>query len=127
MSNVPDTLKYTKDHEWVLLEGSTATVGVTEFAQSELGEIVFVDLPAVGKEVSKGGSFCVLESTKAASDVYAPISGKIKEVNSALSNEPTMVNSDPYKNGWLAKFENVSSSDVAELMDAAAYKAHIGQ
>ena len=127
MSNVPDTLKYTKDHEWVLLEGSTATVGVTEFAQSELGEIVFVDLPPVGKEVSKGGSFCVLESTKAASDVYAPISGKVKEVNSALSNEPTMVNSDPYKNGWLAKFENVSAADVAELMDAAAYKSHIGQ
>jgi glycine cleavage system H protein len=126
MSNVPANLKYTSDHEWILVEGNTATVGVTEYAQSELGEIVFVDLPAVGKEISKGGSFCVLESTKAASDVYAPISGKISAVNSGLSDEPTKVNSDPYTNGWLAKFENFSDADLEGLMDAEGYKKHIG-
>lgn len=126
MSKVPGNLKYTKDHEWVLIENGVATVGVTEFAQSELGEIVFVDLPAIGKEVIQGGSFCVLESTKAASDVYAPISGKIKESNSSLSDDPTKVNNDPYGSGWLAKFENVIESQLEALMDAEAYKTHIG-
>jgi glycine cleavage system H protein len=125
MTNVPDTLKYTKDHEWVLVEGSVATVGVTEFAQSELGEIVFVDVPAVGKTVSAGSSFCVLESTKAASDVYAPIGGTVSAANDALKDDPTKVNSDPYGAGWLCKLEGFQAAELDKLMTAADYKKHI--
>lgn len=125
MTNVPDTLKYTKDHEWVLVEGSVATVGVTEFAQSELGEIVFVDVPAVGKIVSAGSSFCVLESTKAASDVYAPLGGTVSAANDALKDDPTKVNSDPYGAGWLCKLEGFQAADLEKLMTAAEYKKHI--
>lgn len=125
MTNVPDTLKYTKDHEWVLVEGSVATVGVTEFAQSELGEIVFVDVPAVGKTVSAGSSFCVLESTKAASDVYAPLGGTVSAANDALKDDPTKVNSDPYGAGWLCKLEGFQAAELEKLMTAAEYKKHI--
>jgi glycine cleavage system H protein len=125
MTNVPDTLKYTKDHEWVLVEGSVATVGVTEFAQSELGEIVFVDVPAVGKTVSAGSSFCVLESTKAASDVYAPIGGTVSAANDALKDDPTKINSDPYGAGWLCKLEGFQAVELDKLMTAADYKKHI--
>lgn len=125
--SVPNELKYTKDHEWVLVKGDVAVVGITEFAQSELGEIVFADLPSIGKTVTQGQSFCVLESTKAASDVYAPISGTVKEVNSALSDDPTKVNSAPYTDGWLAKLEKFSSAELSGLMTADQYKAHIGK
>lgn len=125
--SVPNELKYTKDHEWVLVKGDVAVVGITEFAQSELGEIVFADLPSVGKTVTKGQSFCVLESTKAASDVYAPISGTVKEVNTALSDDPTKVNSAPYADGWLAKLEKFSAAELSSLMTADQYKAHIGK
>jgi glycine cleavage system H protein len=125
MTNVPDTLKYTKDHEWVLVEGSVATVGVTEFAQSELGEIVFVDVPAVGKTVSAGSSFCVLESTKAASDVYAPLGGTVSAANDTLKDDPTKVNSDPYGAGWLCKLEGFQAAELEKLMTAAEYKKHI--
>ena len=125
MANVPEKLKYTKDHEWVLLDNGVATVGVTEFAQSELGEIVFADVPAIGKTVSAGSSFCVLESTKAASDVYAPISGTVKAANEALKDDPTKVNSDPYGEGWLCKLEGVTASELDALMSAEEYKKHI--
>lgn len=124
-SNVPTELRYTKDHEWVKIEGSTATVGVTEFAQSELGEIVFVDLPAAGKKVTQGQSFCVLESTKAASDVYAPISGTVKSANADLASDPTKVNSGPYEDGWLVTLEGINESEVSKLMNAEEYKKHI--
>lgn len=124
-SNVPSELKYTKDHEWIKVEGSTATVGVTEFAQSELGEIVFVDLPAIGKAVNQGQSFCVLESTKAASDVYAPISGTVKSVNSDLAGDPTKVNGSPYADGWLVKLEGIKEAELGSLMSAEDYKKHI--
>lgn len=125
--SIPGDLKYTKDHEWVRVAGGVATVGVTEFAQSELGEIVFVDLPAKGKAVTAGSPFCVLESTKAASDVYAPIAGTVKEVNSALSEDPTKVNSSPYGDGWLAQLEGVSETELSGLMSAEQYAKHIGQ
>ena len=125
MANIPGELKYTKDHEWVRLSNGIATVGVTEFAQNELGEIVFVDVPAPGKTVTAGGSFCVLESTKAASDVYAPIGGTVKESNESLKDDPTKVNSDPYGDGWLAKFEGVNEAELAKLLSAEEYKKHI--
>lgn len=122
----PENLKYTKDHEWVLFDNGVATLGITHFAQDELGEIVFVDLPGAGSSVSKGESVCVVESTKAASDVYAPIAGTVKEANPELENEPTLVNSDPYGKGWMVRFEGVSEEDLTGLMSAADYKAHVG-
>lgn len=125
--SVPAELKYTKDHEWVRIEGSSATIGITEFAQSELGEIVFCELPSIGKEVKQGETICVLESTKAASDVYAPVSGKVSEVNTALSDDPTKINSASYAAGWLVKLSGVDTSEFSGLMDAAAYTKHIAR
>lgn len=127
MSKIPDELRYTKDHEWIKIEGTTGLVGVTDFAQSELGEIVFVDLPAVGRTITQGEAFCVLESTKAASDVYSPASGIVKEVNTKLTNEPSAVNSNPYSNGWLVKLENISVGELEGLMSSDQYSKHIGQ
>ena len=115
----PKGLQYTKDHEWIKDNGGRAQVGITEFAQSELGELVFVDLPAVGKSIKAGEVLCVVESTKAASDVYAPVSGTVVEVNSKLSDNPTLVNSDPYGEGWLVVLEKVEKS--SDLMEADAY------
>ncbi len=124
---IPTNLRYTKDHEWVKVDGTTAAVGVTEFAQSELGEIVFVDLPSIGKAIKAGSSFCVLESTKAASDVYAPISGTVSAINSDLVEDPTKVNSSPYGEGWLVKLDGVADSEISSLMSADEYAKHIGQ
>jgi len=120
--NIPDELRYTKDHEWVRLDGNTAVVGITEFAQSELGDLVFVELPKAGKTVQAGEVLCVVESTKAASDVYVPISGTVKEVNSALQDSPQNINSNPYQEGWIAKLDGVSSGDIAKLLSAAQYR-----
>lgn len=124
--NFPNDLKYTKDHEWVRVEGNIATIGITEFAQDELGEIVFVELPASGKELSLGDTMCVVESTKAASDVYAPLSGKVVEGNSALESSPDLVNSSPYTDGWIAKIEGFSESDLSGLMSPEEYTALVG-
>lgn len=123
---IPENLKYTKDHEWVRIEGTTAVVGITEFAQSELGEIVFVDIPAAGKKVKAKDTLCVVESTKAASDVYAPVGGTVKEGNPALANEPALVNSSPYERGWMVKLEGVSAADAGALMGAAEYRKLLG-
>jgi glycine cleavage system H protein len=122
----PENLKYTKEHEWVELKGNEAVVGITEFAQSELGEIVFADLPSNGKTVKSGDSFCVVESRKAASDVYAPIAGKVKATNTKLSDAPGLINTAPYTDGWLVVLENVQGSEVSGLMSAAEYKAFLG-
>ena len=119
---LPNDLKYTKDHEWIRVEGNLAVVGITEFAQGELGEIVFCDLPAKGKQVKGGDTLCVVESTKAASDVYAPISGKVSEANAALADTPSLINSDPYSKGWMAKLEGFDSGAVAGLMNAEQYQ-----
>ena len=121
----PGDLKYTKEHEWVRVEGGTATVGITEFAQSELGEIVFVELPEVGRECEQGESICVAESTKAASDIYAPIRGKVVEVNTALADTPNLVNSSPYDEGWLARLEDFDAAEAESLMSAAEYQEYI--
>jgi len=120
--NIPENLKYTKDHEWIKIEGNTATVGITEFAQSELGELVFVDLPAQGKAVKPHATLCVVESTKAASDVYAPLTGSVKEVNSALTDNPSLVNTKPYEDGWMVKLENLNEAELAGLLSAAQYR-----
>lgn len=124
---IPENLKYTKDHEWILLEGQVATVGITEFAQSELGDIVFVDLPAAGKVVRESDSLCVVESTKAASDVYAPIGGAVQESNQLLAATPEMINKAPYAQGWLVKLKDIDPADAAKLMSAAEYKKFLGE
>lgn len=123
----PAELKYTKEHEWVRMEGDVAVVGITEFAQSELGDLVFVDLPAVGKSVTAHGTMCVVESTKAASDVYSPLNGTVAEVNSALVNDPSLINKTPYTEGWIVKLSGVAASDVAALMSADEYRKLLGK
>jgi glycine cleavage system H protein len=120
-----ETVKFTKDHEWIKVKDNTATVGITDFAQKELGEIVFVELPQVGRILKKGDPFCVVESTKAASDVYAPVSGKVVEVNSALEASPTLLNSNPFDHGWLARLEELSLAELGELMSEEEYKVLI--
>ncbi|MDJ0390058.1 glycine cleavage system protein GcvH [Roseomonas sp. E05] len=118
-------LKFSKDHEWVRLEGGVATVGITDHAQTALGDVVFVDLPEVGREVAAGDSIAVVESVKAASDVYAPIAGKITEVNAALPDDPAQVNSDPTGAGWFFKIEPADTAEIDALMDADAYQAFV--
>jgi glycine cleavage system H protein len=114
---------YTKEHEWVRLEGDTGTVGITDFAQGQLGDIVFVEVPEAGRQVEKGGEAAVVESVKAASDVYAPVGGEVVEGNAALSDEPSLVNTDPEGEGWFFKLRLSDTSQVDGLMDADAYRA----
>jgi glycine cleavage system H protein len=123
---IPSDRSYTKDHEWILvLPEGVAVVGITSFAQSELGEVVYIELPKEGETIEKGGSFCVVESTKAASDVYAPVSGKVVEVNTALQKEPSIINHDPYDKGWLVKLTNIKTEHLTGLMDSVGYKSLI--
>jgi glycine cleavage system H protein len=117
--------KFSKDHEWVRLEGGIATVGITDHAQNALGDVVFVDLPEVGRQVTAGESIAVVESVKAASDVYAPIAGKIVEVNSGLGDNPGTINTAPTTDGWFFKIEAADVGEVAALMDEAAYAAYV--
>ncbi len=119
---VPADLRYAKDHEWVRIEGDTATIGVTDFAAHQLGDVVFVDLPAVGKSVDQFATFGVVESVKAVSDLYAPISGSVTEVNGDLSGSPELVNSDPFGGGWMIRVKVADASQVDGLLDAAAYE-----
>jgi glycine cleavage system H protein len=114
---------YTEEHEWIRVEGDQATVGITEFAQGQLGDIVFVELPEAGRQVTKGGEAAVVESVKAASDVYAPVDGEIVEPNSALGDDPSLVNSDPEGGGWFFRLRLADPSQLEGLMDAEAYKA----
>lgn len=123
--NVPDDLKYTPSHEWVRLEGDTATIGITDFAQSELGDVVYVDLPTVGRSLGAGDTFGSVESVKTVSDLYAPIPGEVVEVNGALGARSELINSDPYGAGYLIKVRVADPSKVNELIDAAAYKASV--
>ncbi|MBV8585496.1 MAG: glycine cleavage system protein GcvH [Verrucomicrobia bacterium] len=123
---VPEDLRYAETHEWVKLEGEVATVGITDHAQAELTDIVYVELPAAGTKVSPKQPTAVVESVKAASDIYAPISGEVTETNSALEGSPGIVNTDPYGNGWLFKLRASNPGELADLKDAAAYKAQIG-
>jgi glycine cleavage system H protein len=119
---VPADLRYTKDHEWVRVEGDTATIGVTEFAAHELGDVVFVDLPAVGKSVDQSATFGVVESVKAVSDLYAPVTGEVVEVNGDLAGAPELVNSDPFGAGWMIKVRIADDAQVSGLLDASAYE-----
>jgi glycine cleavage system H protein len=117
------TVHYTQEHEWIRVEGDTATVGITDFAQGQLGDIVFVELPDAGRAVSKGGEAAVVESVKAASDVYAPVSGEVVEANQALADDPSLVNTDPEGKGWFFRLRLSDSSELDGLMDAGAYKS----
>lgn len=119
----PSDRKYTKSHEWVKVEGEGAVVGITDHAQAALGDITFMDFPAVGKVVEQGGECGVIESVKAASDIYAPIGGTVAEANAAINTDPAIVNKDPYGKGWLVKLKGIKADDLATLMDAAAYDA----
>ena len=122
----PENLKYTRDHEWVLVEGNTATVGITAFAQRELGDIVYVDISSQGQSVSSGSVFGTVEAVKTVSDLYAPITGTISEVNPGLEGNPEAVNQDPYGNGWMVKMTIENESELEGLMDAAAYRELVG-
>jgi glycine cleavage system H protein len=117
--------KYTKDHEWVRLEGDVATVGITEYAQQQLGDVVFVELPAKGKKVAKGGEAAVVESVKAASEVYAPVSGEVVDVNGKLEGAPATVNEDPSGNGWFVKLKVADKGELDGLMSEAEYQAYL--
>ncbi len=117
----PNDAKYTKDHEWIRVEGGIGTVGITEYAQGELGDVVFVELPAVGAVVKAHATFGTIEAVKAVSDLYAPVSGTVTEVNQELSRTPEIVNKDPYGKGWMVKIRVADPAELASLMDAAAY------
>lgn len=124
--NFPENLMYTKDHEWILVDGDTATIGITDFAQGELGDIVFVDIQSQGETIGQNEVFGTVEAVKTVSDLYMPVSGEILEVNAALENAPEHVNSDPYGNGWMVKVKITDASQVAGLMSAADYAAMVG-
>ncbi|QOI96286.1 MAG: glycine cleavage system protein GcvH [Flammeovirgaceae bacterium] len=125
--NIPSELKYTKDHEWIKLEGTTATVGITDFAQGELGDIVYIDITTVGQDVNQHDIFGTVEAVKTVSDLYMPVSGKVLEVNPALEANPEKVNADPYGEGWMVKVEVKNPADVAALLSAEQYKELIGK
>jgi glycine cleavage system H protein len=122
----PSELKYTKDHEWIKVEGNEAFIGITDFAQRELGDIVYIDINTVGEEVIKDNVFGTVEAVKTVSDLFMPITGTISEVNAALNDNPELVNSDPYGEGWMVKVTLADASSANELLDAAAYKALVG-
>ena len=122
---LPDDLRYTKEHEWVLVEDKVVTVGITDHAQEQLGDVVFVELPAVGDQVTKDEAMGVVESVKAVSDVYAPVSGKVVEVNDDLPESTEMVNEDPYGDGWMVKIELSDPTDLDDLLSAEEYEQHI--
>ena len=124
--SIPAELKYTKDHEWVRIEGNIAVVGITDFAQGELGDIVFVDIDSVGDELNAGDVFGSVEAVKTVSDLYLPISGKVVEFNEELEVEPELVNTDPYGRGWIIKLEIASGADQSELLSAEQYNEVIG-
>jgi glycine cleavage system H protein len=124
--NFPANLRYTKDHEWISMEGDMATIGITDFAQRELGDIVYVEVDTVGKSLDAGVVFGTVEAVKTVSDLYLPVSGTISELNPALANEPESVNNDPYGKGWMIKIKVNNPADVDALLDAAAYEALVG-
>lgn len=123
----PQQYRYTKEHEWVDAQGDTAKIGITDYAQHELGDVVFVELPAAGAKLEKGKSLGSVESVKAVSDIYAPASGPVIETNAELQNKPEIINSDPHGAGWLVKIKLANPAEVNSLMDAAAYEAYIAE
>jgi len=127
MSNIPSDLKYAKSHEWVRVNGSEATVGITDHAQHELTDIVFVELPAIGKKLKAGESCAVVESVKTASDIYSPVSGEVKEINKAVSDDPSLVNREPYSGGWFYKLSLSDPGELEQLLGPTQYKSQIGE
>jgi glycine cleavage system H protein len=125
--NIPDNLKYTKDHEWIRLDGKFGWIGITDYAQGELGDIVYIDIPAVGTAIVQGKSFGTIEAVKAVSDLYAPVSGEIVETNPELQAHPEVVNKDPYGKGWMVKVALSDSGQLNALLEAQAYRALIGK
>ena len=125
MANVPENLRYSKDHEWVLVEGDTATVGITDYAQESLGDVVYVDLPKVGATYGAHESMGSVESVKAVSDIFIPVSGEIVEINEGLNDAPESANSDPYGAAWMAKVRLSNPAEIDELMDAAQYQEYL--
>ncbi|QDR82588.1 glycine cleavage system protein GcvH [Sporomusa termitida] len=125
--NIPKELKYSRDHEWVKIEGTRATIGITDFAQSQLGDVVFVELPAVGDEVAAGSGLAVIESVKAVSDIYAPLAGKVVETNELLADAPETVNQDAYGTGWIAVLEISDLPQPDALLDSEAYERLVGE
>jgi glycine cleavage system H protein len=123
---VPADLIYSSDHEWIRRDGSTVRMGITDYAQDALGDVVFVQVPSVGATVAKGQSFSEVESTKSVSDIYAPVSGQVTAVNAALGNTPELVNSDPYGEGWICEIEMTNEAELGDLLDAAGYSALTG-
>ena len=125
--NFPDNLKYSKDHEWILVEGSSGTIGITDYAQGELGDVVFVDIDPSIDEISAGSSFGTIEAVKTVSDIFGPCKGKVLEINKALADTPELINSDPYGEGWIIKIRIEDAGELNNLLDSAAYKQLIGQ
>lgn len=124
--NFPAELKYSKEHEWIRVEGNVATVGISDFAQKELGDIVYVDIETIGKTLTKDAIFGTVEAVKTVSDLFIPVSGKVLEKNPALDAQPELVNTDPYGEGWMIKIELLNPAELDTLMDAASYKAFVG-
>ena len=124
---IPENLKYTNDHEWIKIDGSVGTIGITDYAQGELGDVVFVDIDPNLKEIKKGQSFGTIEAVKTVSDLYAPCNGKVLEINSVLSNSPETINSDPYEAGWMVKIEIQDMSELKDLLDSKAYSQLLGK
>lgn len=124
--NIPAELKYTKDHEWVKVDGNVAFIGITDHAQSELGDVVFVDVPSDLAEITKEQSFGTIEAVKTVAEIFAPVSGKVLEINAKLSGAPETLNTDPYGDGWIVKIELTNPSELNDLMDADAYTAYLG-
>ena len=123
--NTPNDIKYTKEHEWVSLDGETATIGITDYAQSQLGDIVFVEFPDINSEINQNETFGVIEAVKTVADLFAPISGEIIEVNSSLEDSPNFINSDPYGSGWIIKIKINDSNEYNGLMSSDDYEEHI--
>ena len=123
--NIPENLKYTKDHEWLRVEGNDAFIGITDFAQGELGDIVFVEVETVGEEFAAEEVFGTIEAVKTVSDLFMPVGGEVTEFNEALADDPELVNKDPYGEGWMVKIKVANVAELADLMDADAYKAMI--
>jgi len=124
--NIPEKLKYTKDHEWVRAEGSTGYIGITDYAQGELGDIIYIDVTTVGETLALGDTFGTIEAVKTVSDCFAPVSGKIAEFNSAINDNPSIVNKDPYGDGWIIKMEITNPADLDDLIPADEYKKLVG-
>jgi glycine cleavage system H protein len=125
--NIPDNLKYTNDHEWISIEGNIATIGITDYAQGELGDIVYVDIDTDLTEIEKGQSVGTIEAVKTVSDLLGPLTGKVVELNDALADSPELINNDPYGDGWMLKVEFTDGSELNDLLDSAGYKNLLGQ